>query len=204
MDIPTLSTGHSITFLLSVNALGKVNFYYPYYQFIREPNYFFGFENNIENYPTVKVKPIIEGYLIATYLDLPGSKLCMQLIKTDLQGKLLWEKKMSGLGSALLNDMLVQEDSSIILTGSTSDKRINYAYPELFYCLKNMVVILDKNGTVLKENYFGSDGNVNMAKCLQKFADGSFSLAGYTCLSSSAFDKMYWIRLTGSFDINRK
>jgi hypothetical protein len=186
-----------ITFMMSVKPNGVVNFFYPYYDYIRPANYVYF------KYPTIKISSLSDGYLIATILDLPGSKLCIQLLKTDLGGKIIWEKKYNGLGNALVDDMMVLADGSILLVGSSSSETIDHSFPELFTYLKTLLMKLDKDGNVIFTSYVGSKDNANLAKCIQPLPNGGWAVAGYTCLTSIAYDKMFWMNLNSNGELNK-
>jgi hypothetical protein len=185
--------GEYITFLISARPDGFVNFFYPYYNYQRELNYVADF--NDERYHNTKVINLDDGYVLVTFFDLPGNKLCIEVLRTDLNGVVLWEKKYSGLGNAIMDDAQLLNDGKISILGSTSDVALNFSLPELFSSLKPWLLTLDKNGTIISSKIIGSNSGASLAKCIRLLPDGNSIIAGYTCPANTAFDKMFLMKV---------
>ena len=58
-----------------------------------------------------------------------------------------------------------------------------------------MLLKVDKDGNELWAKYIGSETDANMSKCVQPLADGGYSVAGYTCLTETGYDKMFYMKV---------
>lgn len=178
-----------ITFMMKLDKsrFDSVSFFYTYPDYMRE--YFYWLGTNFQRVPIVKIINTNDGYYIGTYLELPGTKMVMQLLKTDLTGKLIWQKQYSGLGNAMFYDMLLHSDGSLLLAGSSTSDVMNFGFLEAFENTKAMVLKVDPNGNELWTSYVGGDENATIAKSIKANGD-QFIIAGLTSLSSSGVDKM--------------
>lgn len=177
-----------ITYLMKIDgSSGLAIWFMPYAAFVREDVYV----NNSWRFPVVKVLNLADGYLIGTYIELPGTKMQMQLLKTDFDGNLQWNKEYSGLGNALFYNMVANADGSILLLGTSTSQDFNAAFPEFFPNLKAMLMKVDKDGNELWTQYIGSSSNATMAKSARPRSDGGWDVAGHTCLTETGYDKMF-------------
>jgi len=189
-----------ITFMMKMDKsrFDSISFFYSYPDHIRE--YFYWLGTNYQRVPSVKIINAKDGYYIGTYLELIGSKMVMQLMKTDFTGKLIWQKQYQGLGNALLYDMQLNSDGSLLLAGCSSNGVMNFGFLEVFENTKAMLLKVDPNGNELWTNYTGGDENATIAKCIKLSNNGDYVIAGLTSLSRSGVDKM----MTYKIDMNGK
>jgi hypothetical protein len=187
------SIGEYITFLICAKPDGIVTFFYPYYNYQRQLNYVAEFTE--ERYHNTKVINLDDGYILVTFFDLPGNTLCIEVLRTDLNGAVRWEKKYSGSGNAIMDDAQLLSDGKIIILGSTSDVALNPSIPELFTSLKPWLLTIDENGTIISSRTTGSNSGASVAKCIRFLPDGNSLIAGYTCPGNTAFDKMFLMKV---------
>ncbi len=185
-----------LNYLLSVDVTNfkTLNFFQYFNQFIRTSFYL----NGTQRIPNIKVISSPDGYFIGTFFPRIPTQVNMQLIKTDLNGNFLWEKKYSGLGQAVFYDMQKLPDESLLLIGASTSSALDFTFPEFFTNLNTMVVNVSKDdGHEIFTGYSDIMPNANsdILKCAYQKPDGSFAAAGFSCISEEGFDKMFWTLL---------
>lgn len=183
-----------VTFLMHLYHNGSPITLNPYYSHPREGQYYFAF-NDPRRTPPVKVKVLQDGCLVATYIEGLQGTLSMQLLRTDVNGNLLWEKQYPVMGYSLLHNIEANPDGTFMLIGSSSAAPFNSAYPELFSSLKNALILVDKDGNALWTKTIGSDFSVNNARCVQPLVEGGWRVAAYSTSSETGYDRMYTMRI---------
>ncbi len=192
--------GNDVNFLLSAkqDTLKSVNYYHRYTEFVSGQEY----RQYARSPFTVRVLNTADGYLIGSYMeDENGKVIEIHLLQADLNGNLLWKKEYRGLGSAMLYDMKLLTDGSILIAGTSSNTKFNFSYPEYFSQLNTMLMKLDKNGNELWVKYEAIDKNANILKGVYMNNDGSLSATGLTCLSKDGYDKMFYLKLDAKGNI---
>jgi hypothetical protein len=190
-----------ITFMSKINPndFDQVDFFYTYPDYVREPSYWLTMRPL--RIPTTKIINTFDGYYIGTYLEMPGSTMAIQLIKTDLSGHVVWEKKYSGLGSALLYTLEKNSDGSLLLVGTSSKDAMNFAFAEAFGNMQTMLLKVDQNGNEIWTKYAGGSINANVAKCVQSQSDGGWLVAGFTSISNTGQDNMMMMKVSKEGEI---
>ena len=182
-----------VSFLMFVNQNdGTPSLLMPYYCYVR------GFQTNfVQHLQQFKIFPLKDGYLLGTYFeDNTSGLLCMELIRTNLTGELLWEKKYFGLGQANFMNMEQRPDNTFLLVGNTSTSQsISISLPELFYNLKTILIHVDALGNVLDQVVVGSDKNVIATRCIQNDGENGWKLAGSISVNELIYDKMTWCKV---------
>jgi len=187
-----------VTFLMFINQTnGTPILLQPYYSYVR------GFQTNfVQHLQQLKIIPLNNGFMIGTYFeDSKSGLLSMELIKTNLSGEVLWEKKYFGLGQANFMNIEQNPDNTFLLIGnSSSAQTYSTSLPELFYNLKTMLLHVDEEGNVIDQIFIGSDKNVIATKCVQKDGNKGWNLAGSISINELIYDKMTWCKvdLTGN------
>ncbi|MFA6261687.1 MAG: hypothetical protein WC760_09475 [Bacteroidia bacterium] len=192
-----------VTFLMHLFHNGSPISMNPYYSYPREGQYYFAFDNPRRT-PPVKVKVMQNGCLIATYIEGLQGKLTIQLLRTDFNGNLMWEKQFPVQGYSLLHNIEANPDGTFLLIGSSSSAPFNSAYPELFSSLKNTLILVDKDGNALWTKTIGSDFTVNNARCVQPLAEGGWRVAAYSSSSETGYDRMFTMRVNKNGDLITK
>lgn len=201
MGLSTKPTGANrlLNFMAKFTPNGGMAFIQPYYDYVRWwQSYSFSEPKRIMPQVT---KELPDGFLLATYFEEEGSVLSMQLIKTDLNGNLLWEKKYKGLGYALLFDVHINPDGTMLLVGASSKEKLNASYPEYFQSLKATIIKVDASGNEIWTSYVGGDLNVSIARCVQPNSEGGYTIGAYSSSAETGYDRpfTYKISSTGKF-----
>lgn len=179
-----------VTFLMKVKTdlTNTMDLFYSYADYVRGISYW----NTIKPFrvPFVKVIEVSDGYYIGTYFEMPGAKMSIQLIKTDLKGVVVWEKKFEGLGNAMLYDFIINADGSLMLTGLSTESQMNFAFIDAFGTSKIILIKTDPQGNEVITRYIGGDLNMSMAKRIFQNSSGGWDLAGVTSLTNNGLDRM--------------
>jgi hypothetical protein len=111
------------------------------------------------------------GYFIAGYTNSYGNGgYDYYLIKTDVDGNLLWEKTYGGSGWERIHDAGLTRDSGIVMIGETSSN-----FPEN----KDMYIVrTDKNGDVLWTMVYGGEGD-DVLEALDQATDSTYYAVGH-------------------------
>jgi len=188
-----------VTFLMFINQTnGTPILLQPYYSYVR------GFQTNfVQHLQQLKIITLNDGFMIGTYFeDNKSGLLSMELIRTNLTGEVLWEKKYFGLGQANFMNIEQNPDNTFLLIGnSAASQTFSASLPELFYNLKTMLLQVDAQGNVIDQMFIGSDKNVIVTKCVQRNGNKGWNLAGYISINELIYDKMTWcqVDLKGNF-----
>lgn len=200
-EMPTSAAAGSkkVPYLLKLDKDGNPISFIPYFDYTRLGYMYNGSwpEPHGKKFK-LKIINLSDGYLLATYTENASFHLSMELIKVDLNSVAVWHRTYSGLGNSVLHAIEANADGSYLLIGMSSSRSINTAYPERFATLKTMLLKVDANGNEIWTKYIGPDENVNISKCVQPSLEGGYTVAGYTCLNESGYDKMYCFKVDGS------
>lgn len=94
------------------------------------------------------------------------------LMKTDVQGNLLWERTYGGSGPETADRILLTEQDQLLIAGSTGSFTENSdAYQ----------ILLDLNGDLIREDYYGAqggEGGYDRANSAIILPDGRIAMAG--------------------------
>lgn len=190
-----------VTFLMKLKSdIPKtMDLFYSYADYVRGMSYW----NTIKPFkvPFVKVIEVNDGYYIGTYFELPNSKMAIQLLKTNFTGAVTWEKKYVGLGNAMLYDFIINSDGSLMLTGMSTDKEMNFEFSEAFASSKIILIKTDPSGNEIFTKYYGSDLNTSMAKRIFQNGNNGWDLAGFTSLTNNGLDKMMLFKVDKNGEI---
>jgi hypothetical protein len=188
--------GTLVPFIMKANySTGGANYLMTYYSYQSGTNYQLGFSSPHLRKPWVKVLNLNDGYLIGTYIELPGPVMKMQLIKTDFSCNEIWEKEYSGLGNSILYNLDVNPDGTFLISGTSTKEQMNSSAPEGFFSMKTAILNIDKDGTEIWSSYIGNETNSNQLKALRRLDDGSMIGAGYSCSSETGYDQMFFMQL---------
>ncbi len=74
------------------------------------------------------------------------------LMKTDVDGQMIWNKKFGTLETEGSEDLIVDEDENIYITGYTvGDFEVNYGYSDIF------LLKISSNGMLIRANQWGTE-----------------------------------------------
>lgn len=134
-------------------------------------NYFY--DDHSTKITSVK-QTIDNGYALAgSAYQLSADKQYMTLMKTDIEGEVLWTKTYEEQAHTFINDMQITSDGGYILGGMTSD----WEDSEYFF----YVVRTNSAGDVIWTKKVGGPGlNEEFLYGIQETNDGGFVLAGAT------------------------
>jgi hypothetical protein len=181
--------------LLSLKPASNVNYYYPYYSQTLNSGYYLN--NRPRKMPLVCAD---DGYYFAWNRDSVspvGTKTCITLQKTDLDGKPMWSRSYCGLGNAMVYNLIQTPDGALYLVGGSSNGTLDNTFPEAFYAVKTMVLKTNANGDPLFVNYTAGDANASLFKGIQVI-NGDIVVAGHTSLNNTAYDKMFTLKLNAT------
>lgn len=191
-----INANKHLNFFMKLEPNGVPVFLQPYYGYVRYyPTYYF---DEPRRYPPAVTRELPDGYLMATYFEEEGSILSMQLIKTDLNGNVQWERKYKGLGQGILFDIYVNPDKTILLVGASSKDKLNLSYPELFLNLKATIIKVDQMGNEMWSSYVGGDLNVSIAKCVQPNNEGGYTVGAYSSSSETGYDRPFTYKISNA------
>jgi len=119
------------------------------------------------------------GYVLAGYTEsyvTPGSARNVYIIKTDLNGELVWSKSYGGKNYAYALSMDYTSDGGFILTGiALPYKPLGGGSSEDVYLLKT-----DSNGNMEWDKIFEDDSGPEEAWSVQQTSDGGYVIGGWT------------------------
>jgi len=124
--------------------------------------------------------------------------------KTDINGKLLWEKTIGGTSNELLQDAIQLPDTSFILVGQTTSNETEIE--DLF------IVRLSKHGEILWQKTFGSQG-VDIANTISMIDTNRIIIGGEMydtdsskqkafVLSMNTLGEIQWLKTLGNLSSN--
>lgn len=111
------------------------------------------------------------GYYIAGYTNSYGNGgYDFYLVKTDVNGNVLWEKTYGGFGWERVHDAVLARDSGLVMIGETSSN-----FPES----KDMwIVRTDQDGDTLWTMKMGDSGD-DVLESIDRATDSTYYAAGY-------------------------
>jgi len=93
------------------------------------------------------------NYLLGTTSSFGAGNEDMYLIKTDINGSVIWEKTYGGLDVELASDLEVTSTSDLLISGGTRSLSASVEFD--FYIVKT-----DSNGNLIWEKNFGGSYNL--------------------------------------------
>jgi hypothetical protein len=182
------------TFLISANQ-NKLDSVYYYYPLAGKRNIFYSMKS--QRNPLTKLLKTSNGFYIASSFELEsGTAMTIQLVKTDFDGNIIWDKYYHGLGNSMLSSLSMMADETLVITGATSPEKYNFNFPEFFSTLKTLLLRIDKDGNIISEGYSGGENMVNYLTNFQTLPDKSLLGIGFSTTSTEGFDKVFSIKLT--------
>jgi len=129
------------------------------------------------------------GYIIAGYTTSSEGTIDVYLIKTDANGKKLWQKTFGGAGGDFAHSVRQTRDNGYIIAGYTTSYGAGSAD---VYLIKT-----DANGKKLWQKTFGGS-SFDEAYSVQQTADGGFIVAGRTQSYGAGGSDSYLIKTDAS------
>lgn len=126
-------------------------------------------ETNDNNY-------IIAGYTYSNDGDISGNNGLSDgwVMKIDTNGKILWSKVYGGSGTDKLNSISNTKDGGYLVAGKSNSSTVYRGKNDLYWIMK-----LDKDGNVLWERRYGTDGNDEAIRAIET-DDGNFLVVGWS------------------------
>lgn len=134
------------------------------------------------------------GFFIAGYTNSFGKgDFNAYLVKTDEQGKLLWQKSYGGNGWEKINDAIILPDTSIIMVGQTNS---GTSGNDNIYIIRT-----DKNGDTLWTKNIGGSSN-GFATVVKDLNGTDVLIGGQIYVSDSIKNKAYLLSLNKNGQVN--
>ena len=127
-----------------------------------------------------------EEYIFAGYSTSFGRKEDFYIVKTNRNGKVIWEKAFGGPDNDAAFDIITTSDGNFAVTG--------YTYSYGLGGRDLWVIKLSQEGEVLWETNFGKYYN-DMGYAIKETNDGGLVVVGYTDVYSKEFRYMWIIQL---------
>ena len=109
-----------------------------------------------------------------------------RLIKTDLEGDMIWEKDYGGEVSAAFFSMIQAARGKYVLLGDTSS-------PEASDRTDLYLIEVDEEGNKVWSHTYGSSGN-ELGRSVQQTAEGGYILIGSTTSSPDTYASIYLVK----------
>ncbi|MBI2279767.1 MAG: T9SS type A sorting domain-containing protein [Bacteroidetes bacterium] len=132
-------------------------------------------------------------YFVGSSLNNTNGSFDLTLNKIDSAGNEIWRKNYGGVGYEYGNDIDMDVDGNLLLTGTSSSFTLD-EIPNI-YCLKT-----DSSGTVVWENNFG--GNFSeYGNCGKFLNDGTIAVLGSSNSRNGLDFDFYFIKLDASGEV---
>jgi hypothetical protein len=115
----------------------------------------------------------------------------IHLIKTDYDGKLIWERKYGGMQDDFANDIIALANGDYLITGATTS--YGEGSSDIY------LIWIDPQGNVLKEVYHGDIDQDGGSKIIE-LADEDLMLFGYTSNYGAISRDYYLLKMTSTGD----
>ncbi|MEZ4984582.1 MAG: hypothetical protein R2795_06050 [Saprospiraceae bacterium] len=151
------------------------------------------FGGNNEDFGFAVAQTIDEGYLVAGYSESFGSDndFDIYLVRTDVDGTLLWERTFDEGYIEQANDILPLEDGSFLILGNANDPTgTPQGTPSQIYLIK-----VSQRGTLLWSKRFENNGFAQSGKQIIPVAGGGYAIIGSTAPASGNSDDILLMRL---------
>ncbi|SFV58478.1 hypothetical protein MNB_SM-7-1350 [hydrothermal vent metagenome] len=120
---------------------------------------------------------------VLSYKDIDNKKQ-IQLVKFDLQGNILIDKKLTTYYESELNDIKEFTNANLIAVGDTKDR----------YNTDALVMVLDENFDILCQEHFGTP-NYDLFNATTILRDGDAIAVGVSTLKNSQVAHMYMAKI---------
>ncbi len=114
---------------------------------------------------------VIGGFYMKRKRDRTKNALIM---KTDLNGKIIWFKNYGGKGDEVINDICQTDDGNYVAVGYTVEQE---EFEKVLW-----ILFLNEKGVLINEIKF-DDTKSDVANAITKTADGNFVIVGYAMYS---------------------
>jgi len=129
------------------------------------------------------------GYIITGYVySSEGTGMDLLLLKTDQNGKILWNRTLGGNGSDMGYCVKQAIDGGYIVTGRLT----TYQYLEDVWLIKT-----NENGSIIWDKTFGKLDYRDVGYSLQQTFDGGYIITGYTYSYGGGGNKIWLIKTDG-------
>ena len=138
----------------------------------------------------VDAAQIGDFYFFAGYESIEvGDPYDIFLIKTDLNGEVVWKKKFGGPEDDYVFDMLATSNDKIVLAG-----RYNIDNESDYYML-----VLDLDGEISLYNLYGGPGTSQSFQSVAEFENGDLIFSGYSNLDVVGTEKYLTVTKTDPY-----
>ena len=113
------------------------------------------------------IEPTGDGYLIVGYYEfwdniMPYYQHDVWLIKVDLDGNLLWDKKLGGSGSEAAMSIATSTDGNYYIVGGSDSDDGDISDDPYYNSLDYWIIKIDGQGNILWERIVGGNNDENI------------------------------------------
>ena len=141
------------------------------------------------------IEPTGDGYLIVGYYEfwdniMPYYQHDVWLIKVDLDGNLLWDKKLGGSGSEAAMSIATSTDGNYYIVGGSDSDDGDISDDPYYNSLDYWIIKIDGQGNILWERIVGGNNDENIVSGTAT-SDGGVVAIGYTTSSDGDVSEYY-------------